>query len=89
MHSDDYNQPVMIARLFTYFDGTGVGIEVDYWGEGYYDRNSPHYKLGGSHVRYYSFAKCEHEYEERSKGNCLHQLTCNKCGFSYEVDSSD
>jgi len=32
---------------------------------------------------------CNHEYSSVNTGRCLHQLTCKKCGYSYEVDSSD
>lgn len=39
-------------------------------------------------VRYYEWRACAHEFTHRSKGNCWHEYTCNKCGKSYDVDSS-
>jgi hypothetical protein len=33
-------------------------------------------------------ATCIHEYSEMNIGNCLHRLTCVKCGITREVDSS-
>lgn len=40
-------------------------------------------------VRYFTFTKCLHEYKGVKTGNCLYQYTCTKCGYTYEVDSSD
>lgn len=68
-------KPWVNAHLFTFFDKTGVGIVTSYW-------DTPH-------VRLYSFSTCEHEYEERGIGKCLHEWKCKKCGFVQVVDSSD
>lgn len=32
---------------------------------------------------------CEHEYAQETLGRCYNKYTCKKCGYSYEVDSSD
>lgn len=31
---------------------------------------------------------CDHSFEYTTIGRCLHRLTCRKCGYSYEEDSS-
>jgi hypothetical protein len=73
------------AVLFFYHDGTGVGIERDYW---------------AGKVNYYAFSVCEHQYREISQaecakrgifhgGNCYHVEVCSKCGHINAYDSSD
>lgn len=32
---------------------------------------------------------CEHEYAQETLGRCYNGYTCKKCGYYYEVDSSD
>lgn len=39
-------------------------------------------------VEYYEWKACDHKFNERRTGNCLHLYTCENCGKSYEVDSS-
>lgn len=80
-------KPTLSVKLYVFWDGTGVGLAINYLGEGYYDKPRPPEPL--KHVRWFSFAKCLHEYEERNIGRCLHRYTCKKCGFAHTVDSSD
>ena len=40
-------------------------------------------------VLYYSWSRCDHSFVCKGIGKCLHQYTCEKCGHSYEIDSSD
>jgi hypothetical protein len=40
-------------------------------------------------VQYFTWNKCDHVFKEKNIGRCLHLYTCEKCGDSYEVDSSD
>lgn len=72
------------AVLFFFYDGTGIGMVRDFW---------------KGTVRYYSFAKCEHKFEElsareaREKGHdhygmFCHVYECKKCGFVESHDSS-
>jgi hypothetical protein len=39
-------------------------------------------------VAYFWWGKCVHEFKEKNIGRCLHRYDCQKCGDSYEVDSS-
>jgi len=39
-------------------------------------------------VRWFKYG-CEHNYEEKNVGRCLHKYTCTKCKHSYTTDSSD
>lgn len=39
-------------------------------------------------VEYFEWRACEHEFQGKTIGNCLHLYTCSKCGKAYEVDSS-
>lgn len=39
-------------------------------------------------VRYYEWRACDHVFTHKNTGNCQHQYTCEKCGKSYDVDSS-
>ena len=32
---------------------------------------------------------CTHSYKSKTVGNCLTKYTCEHCGDSYEIDSSD
>lgn len=38
--------------------------------------------------RYFKFAVCEHVLVHHSLGNCLHTYKCDKCDYSFTVDSS-
>jgi hypothetical protein len=40
-------------------------------------------------VEYFTWAKCDHTFQERRVGNCEHEYKCIKCGHTYTVDSSD
>lgn len=40
-------------------------------------------------AKFFALTKCEHTYTEKNLSMCLHEYTCTKCGFTYEVDSSD
>jgi hypothetical protein len=46
------------------------------------------YPLVDAHTEYYTFQKCDHEFNHQSTGNCQHRYTCTKCGNSYDEDSS-
>jgi hypothetical protein len=61
-------------RIFWFYDKTGIILKENFW-EGT--------------IQYFECAVCEHQYTEKSIGNCLHEYTCIKCGFKHEVDSSD
>jgi tRNA U34 2-thiouridine synthase MnmA/TrmU len=63
-------------HLYLFGDGTGIAIEK------YYDN-------GKWALKYHKFAKCEHEYTEKTIGRCLHEYKCKKCGYTEEIDSSD
>ena len=39
-------------------------------------------------VLYFDWRACDHQFRGRNTGKCLHEYTCEKCGYSYEVDSS-
>lgn len=82
---------VMIrVYLFTFYDGTGVGMETVYnygGGDG-----------GNFSLRYYAFG-CDHSFEEISVTDCkardishygmfCHVYECSKCGRLEQVDSS-
>jgi hypothetical protein len=43
---------------------------------------------GGEPPRFWSFAVCVHDFEEKKIGNCLHSFKCKKCGYYKEIDSS-
>lgn len=40
-------------------------------------------------IEYYSWSPCDHQWSERTVGNCLHEATCKNCGVKYGYDSSD
>lgn len=82
------NNHLLTVKLFVFHDGTGVGLNVDYWGKGYYDE--PTLKEPLQHVRWFKFAKCEHVMEHTQRlGNCYNRYVCKKCGYTEDVDSSD
>lgn len=39
-------------------------------------------------VRFFVFG-CDHEFETKTVGRCLHESTCKKCGCVQVIDSSD
>lgn len=39
-------------------------------------------------VSYFEWSRCAHEFRSKVLGNCWSRHTCEKCGESYEVDSS-
>lgn len=40
-------------------------------------------------VRYYTWGKCHHQWKSYNTGRCLTTYRCDKCGASYDIDSSD
>lgn len=40
-------------------------------------------------VEYFEWRACDHKFNGRTIGNCRNEYTCEKCGKSYEIDSSD
>ena len=40
-------------------------------------------------VKYYSWRACDHSFVSKNIGRCLTSYTCEHCGESYEIDSSD
>lgn len=40
-------------------------------------------------VEYYTWSRCDHVFKVRNVGRCLNRYTCEHCGKSYEIDSSD
>lgn len=40
-------------------------------------------------IEYYTWGACQHEFKDKTIGNCLNRYTCTKCGKAYDVDSSD
>ncbi len=46
------------------------------------------YPLEKARTEYYTFSKCDHEFNCENIGRCEHRYTCAKCNKSYEVDSS-
>lgn len=40
-------------------------------------------------VEYYEWRACDHVFASKNVGRCLNRYTCEKCGKSYEIDSSD
>jgi hypothetical protein len=64
-------------RLAYFYDGTGIAF-------------TNHYHGGGYVPRYFSFAVCEHKRKTcQNVGNCLNTYTCEDCGYSETIDSSD
>lgn len=68
----------------------GCVLTVDAYGKG------KHFKGHCSQCHGYGWVKadsknatCVHVWNEKNIGNCLHLWTCEKCGQSREVDSSD
>lgn len=61
------------ARMFFMHDDIGYALIGDYWGK----------KVG-----IYKFG-CQHKYKEQNVGNCLTKYTCDLCGYTKTVDSSD
>ncbi|WP_186039708.1 hypothetical protein [Burkholderia gladioli] len=61
------------AKLFFMHDQNGYALINDYW---------------GGTVKVFRFG-CEHDMKSETVGNCLHRYTCQACGFSEVVDSSD
>lgn len=70
--------------LFGLYDGTGFAIHNDYWSK---------------KLRFFKFARCEHEYRELTQqecgerrinhfGMCWHVIECQKCGRIESYDSS-
>lgn len=59
---------------YWYHNGKGDAILLDY-----------HEKR----ARFFLFAECEHEMKHAAKlGNCYNRYTCNKCGYTEDIDSS-
>jgi hypothetical protein len=84
MHSSDNSVPMLAARLFHFYDGTGVAVSSDCWAE---------------EITYYKFG-CTHKYNELSQktsrergighhGMCWHVYECSECGHIMSTDSSD
>lgn len=76
------NDKPLSAKLFWFYDGTGIGICNDFW---------------GGRVSYYAFG-CEHDYSELSvktcqergilhMGSCYHVQECSKCKHINAFDS--
>jgi hypothetical protein len=40
-------------------------------------------------VEYFTWGACDHDFTQKTIGNCLNRYTCAKCGKAYDVDSSD
>lgn len=77
------------AQLWFYNDGTGVMMV---------ERKRPAYispegemVADERHISYYRFAACEHSYtsERLNQSGTWRRLTCTKCGYKTEADSSD
>lgn len=89
------NNKLIPVTLYVYSDGTGVGIEIDYWGHnadgvGYFYLPRPVNKKELLHVRWYTFERCKHNMEHtRNLGNCYNEYTCSKCGYIERIDSGD
>lgn len=88
------------VHLFYYWDGTGIGIEIDYWG---YKHERVETGKGKKkkvevidvpvpHVQYYAFG-CEHSYVDyevpAGHRSGIHKAKCTKCGHKWEYDTSD
>ncbi len=72
---DGKSQPYVSATLYFFPDGSGYAIQRDF-----------HQKK----FRYYLFGSCMHDYvEDDPKRRFIHSYTCKKCGYSFQVDSSD
>jgi hypothetical protein len=78
------NTPMLSAKLFHFWDGTGIAMSSDYWAK---------------EVHYYKFG-CDHKYNELSRkeserrgighhGMCWHVYECSKCQHIMSTDSSD
>ena len=86
------------AHLYHFHDGTGVAMEVDCWGVGYYPAKDRQENYKGQHIRWYAFG-CKHkmrgmtrkELDDRkvSLWPCMHASICEKCDYHQVVDSSD
>lgn len=75
--------PLVNARLYHFWDGTGVAMMDDHW---------------AGKIRFFAFG-CDHKYQEvsgqtardlgfRFTGNCEHAYVCEKCGHRKMVDTS-
>jgi hypothetical protein len=72
--SKGFNSKMTELWLYWYYDHSGVAIEHDYW---------------KGTLKFFKFTLCEHDYKETNLGRCFNRLTCQKCGFSQDIDSSD
>lgn len=45
-------------------------------------------EYGKEETRYFEWRACDHKFNEKNAGHCLHRYTCERCGASYDVDSS-
>jgi len=79
-------------------DGTKGDMRVTVYCGGYYNHGGGFATLfmydytGSQHghrVRFFEWASCQHRYSSKNIGRCLNRYTCEKCGHSYDVDSSD
>jgi len=72
------------VHLFYGAGETGYGLVHRY----HYDKSSP---VGYRYVlETYKFFLCDHDIKHvRTVANCLNEYTCTKCGWTYQVDSSD
>lgn len=71
---DEKGHPLLDARLWHYWDGTGIGMMHDFW---------------AGKVRFFAFG-CDHDFEHiRNEGRCLNRYKCKKCGHENLIDSSD
>lgn len=77
-------KPMASVHLYFAAGNTGYGLVLKH----HYDKNSP---VGYRYEQLtYKFYLCEHDIEHiGTPANCLNRYCCRKCGWTYEVDSSD
>jgi len=54
-----------------------------------WDYTQPHGGPNDFWPRFFKFGLCIHRYQGMVIGNCLTKYTCQKCGQTYTIDSSD
>jgi hypothetical protein len=78
------NRNVCIKNSKDVLDIKWLQIAI-YW---YEDQTGICFTSINGKVKMYSCAICDHDFKGIKLGNCWYKMTCSKCGYSYEVDSS-
>lgn len=74
-----YENQQFRQMIIYWFHLCGFALEIKYalWEGEYYHKVINYYYIG-----------CEHQWQSRTIGTCLHEETCRSCGFKRVIDSS-